>query len=379
MTNILPMNPIKRFTQTNPIVQIAEYHGFKPVQSKSQVNLQSGIYPSTWNTGNCWVDISSIHIEKTCQREIGDLRKKKISAIASNFDAKRFKRPILVLDPDSGKYVCVDGQGRIIAAHMNGNSQVPCEIHTPSGEDFEDYCREIFVSQHDNEDSVKGWDRHKVTITMDESYISTAGKGIKSLYNNAKDLQRVLDYDPANYTFATSIPLALMSSNKTLVISHAYEYVSRLFKKNYQLESSGKSEPRSGNRSPRFAGEILKAFADDFGDVTLVGQNLEAAAEYVRRMYVKEMKVTDPDNLPSWQGGSPDNKDCRINTKVLTDQIGKLRHILRTLKLRGINTQEDLKKELKTANLANDKVRKVGADELENIYDGIISGINLAS
>ena len=75
------INTVKRFTQTNPIVQIAEYHGFKPVQSKSQVNLQSGIYPSTWNTGNCWVDISYIHIEKTCQREIGDLRKKKISAI----------------------------------------------------------------------------------------------------------------------------------------------------------------------------------------------------------------------------------------------------------------------------------------------------------
>lgn len=382
VTNHTTKNPTNGFNQTNPILQVVKKHQFKPVRSKNQVNLKSGIYPSTWNTGNCWVDISSIYIEETCQRPITSQRKDKIvKNVAARFDPKKFKRPILVEDPNKpGKYICVDGQGRIIAAHMNGNIEVPCEIHKPNG-DFEDYCRDIFVSQHDNEDKVKGWEQHNVAITMDEDYISTSEKGTKRIYNTAKDMQKVLDYDKQNYTFATSDFTNLLKSNKKLIVKNAYIYIKRTFGRAYQLESNNKSEPTNGNRNPMFPAEILKAFADEFGDPNLIGQNFEAAAGFVLRRYVREMKLRDPANLPSWQGGSSDNKNCKINSNVLIEQVDKLRSILLHLMTREknkITSQESLKEILETKNKANGGVL-VGADRFEEIYKTISSNMNLAS
>lgn len=370
------------FNNLLPIEQVVgEIADLATVTQK--VSLQTDAITS-WKPSD-YIPINQIYIDYSCQRRVDTKRVNKINGIIRNFKSRYFTRPRLT-KLDDEHYVCIDGQARIVAAIRHGNSSIPADFDQPK-ENVVDYCKDLFVSQHENEAPVSGWDNHEVMKTMNETYVNGSGKSLTTRYNTAKDIQKILDYGGQSYTFSTTplsfktLQLSFTANTKSISLNTAFESVSRLSKKQkYLFESDGISVKKAGSRNPMFVGEILKVFAQHFSGDSLVGHNLDSAGEYVRQEYISEMKKRDPENLPDWHWDFKHEKDkkrknCKINSSILIDQVNKLNFIF--LKMctrhqtagRGKFTQSNLKEILETRGKANAEPATVGANKLREYYN----------
>lgn len=74
-----------------------------------------------------WLEIASLVIDETYQREITNVGRKNVRRIAWEFNWSMFS-PLIVAPVGVGKYAIIDGQHRATAAALCGESSVPCAI-----------------------------------------------------------------------------------------------------------------------------------------------------------------------------------------------------------------------------------------------------------
>lgn len=79
-----------------------------------------------------WLEIDSLVVDETYQRDLKPGNVKTIRKIARNFRWSMFS-PVFVSPVEGGKYAIIDGQHRTHAAALCGFSQVPCQIVPMSG------------------------------------------------------------------------------------------------------------------------------------------------------------------------------------------------------------------------------------------------------
>ncbi|WP_288430231.1 ParB N-terminal domain-containing protein [uncultured Agrobacterium sp.] len=74
-----------------------------------------------------WLDIASLVVDESYQRDLKPQNWKAIRKIAANFKWSMFS-PVFVSPVEGGKYAIIDGQHRSHAAAICGFEQVPCQI-----------------------------------------------------------------------------------------------------------------------------------------------------------------------------------------------------------------------------------------------------------
>ena len=74
-----------------------------------------------------WIEIKSLVVDRSYQRDIGKRGAANIRHIAENFDWSKFA-PVIVAPVEGGLYAVVDGQHRATAAQLRNLERVPCQV-----------------------------------------------------------------------------------------------------------------------------------------------------------------------------------------------------------------------------------------------------------
>lgn len=133
-----------------------------------------------------FIDISNLRIDTNIQRDpFRGGRIKGLEKTMKTWDSRQFGRIKIAKKTGLGKdvYTVIDGQGRCIIAMARGLTQVPFEEVIVTDAEAE---AGLFVTQADNTSTLTGWEKHKANLQRPNS----------SLYNQAKDIERVMDGIP---------------------------------------------------------------------------------------------------------------------------------------------------------------------------------------
>jgi hypothetical protein len=74
-----------------------------------------------------WLDVETLVVDPTYQREIGRRGAANVYQIAEDFDWSKFAA-VIVAPVEGGQFAIVDGQHRTTAAILRGQGKVPCQI-----------------------------------------------------------------------------------------------------------------------------------------------------------------------------------------------------------------------------------------------------------
>ena len=131
-----------------------------------------------------WLEIASLVVDPTYQREIGEKGRRNVGRIAAEFRWTRFS-PVVVSPVEGGKFAVIDGQHRTSAALLRGFSQVPCQIIVASRQEQADAFRAINAAVT-RVSPMQVF--HAAIVSGDAMAIEiaeiTAGAGVRILRNN---------------------------------------------------------------------------------------------------------------------------------------------------------------------------------------------------
>lgn len=280
---------------------------------------------------NDFIKVDKLFFMQTAQRSfLKKSRLNKIKKIAENLDPYLFDRVKLARVPGIPEPIVFDLLGRSTAAILAGCEYVPKEDMM-----FEslDEVRNVFLTQHDNETRLTGWDRHQVAMEYDDK--GNAPRMIKNILATAKDIQHVIE--------ATGVQLETRNAKSSeMSVETIWGYV----RKCVTNESLSEDTNDPGHRESKILIEAIEIFQHYFGEneKEVIGQNLEALCCYL--------------------------KQERDAGQTLDQALKKVDFVLQY----GSNakTQKILKEKIfKTKDVANKQVGSVGADNFDKTFKSL--------
>lgn len=138
-----------------------------------------------------YIEIDQLFIDDEIQRDPFDsARLTKLKKMIASPDTRRFKRVQVVRREYLGdkRLMLVDGQGRVLAAYVCGQTRVPYDVIVFNSKQDE---AQYFLSQGKDMHSITGWERHSVILNIPEARLHTQSVDVENVINATK-----IDYKP---------------------------------------------------------------------------------------------------------------------------------------------------------------------------------------
>ena len=339
-------NYVKIIDYINSLIQRGKPLKYLPNSNISFTHSHSNIAPN--------FDVNDLYVNLDCQREITDGRAKKIMQITKRFNANQFSVP-QITQTMCGKYVVPDGLGRTISAILNGVNRIPGQLLVKSNpnQSDDDWQGELYLSQDENEESLKGWQRHRVAKNLQ----NPQSKAMKYQHSRAQDIQRVIDKLNTN---SKGIIFGYEGNNNDVDLSEAYRYFANgVFREEY---NPNYAKLPAGTRDAPELFEACIAY-QQYGEKEVMGQNLEAFYSFI----ADQAQTTF------------NNNSSMTKLDSIKEAGRQLRFILhtkaKTSKKQQLSNQE-LKNFLGTTNCANNQVSKVGTASLNQEWKKLRNNTN---